>query len=640
MYIYSVSFTIDAIGGYGELLYKYEVLTSESNSTCILFEDYSTENSFGFQSSNPLNDRVLRITIKDQFENVTVYEILVDNAKVLVDGEILNSTGHRYEDNICTECGELYYSRGLNYVYLDDLDGYEISSIGSCKDEIIYIPDMYNDKPIVSIGKNAFKNSNIKGVYIPDSVLEIKEYAFYNSYKLREVFLSQDSQLKKIEQWAFSGCVMLSSFVLPANVEEMAQDSFFGCEKLLIVYNLSTLNVEKGTNREYFLGYYAKEVKNNLVPSENLKQEGDFIYYKTNSKTYLVSYVGDSNVIILPDTLNGSSYWIYKYAFSHLDINHLVISKGVRGFEGSIEYTFESSKENINSISVSLENTIYKAEMNCLIEKSTNKLIFACNNSIIPNYITAIGEGSFAECNGIKFIEIPSSVRVIENWAFYECRNLETIIINDGVEIIESFAFSLCTSLRSVSLPNTLITIKDNAFTNCYLLETIFIPKSVETIEGGAFKYFSALKNITVDEENSKYKSMDGALYSKDGKELILYPEGKNEKHIIIPEGVEIIGDYAFDDFDSLVSVTLPSTIKTIGYYAFSSCYNLEYVIITNNVSYIDHAAFGWCSKLTIYSYFPSQPENWDPDWNYSNRPVYWAGEWEYDTNGKPVPII
>ena len=45
------------------------------------------------------------------------------------------------------------------------------------------------------------------------------------------------------------------------------------------------------------------------------------------------------------------------------------------------------------------------------------------------------------------------------------------------------------------------------------------------------------------------------------------------------------------------------------------------------------------CSNLTIYCETSKKPSAWNSSWNNSNRPVYWAGQWEYDANGNPVPL-
>ena len=48
---------------------------------------------------------------------------------------------------------------------------------------------------------------------------------------------------------------------------------------------------------------------------------------------------------------------------------------------------------------------------------------------------------------------------------------------------------------------------------------------------------------------------------------------------------------------------------------------------------------FSDCDNLTIYCEVSSEPQEWNFNWNWSNRPVYWAGQWEYNTEGNPVPI-
>lgn len=51
-------------------------------------------------------------------------------------------------------------------------------------------------------------------------------------------------------------------------------------------------------------------------------------------------------------------------------------------------------------------------------------------------------------------------------------------------------------------------------------------------------------------------------------------------KDIVIPEGVETLGDRAICDCEGLESVTLPSTVKRIGTGFLSDCPNLNQVII------------------------------------------------------------
>jgi len=68
---------------------------------------------------------------------------------------------------------------------------------------------------------------------------------------------------------------------------------------------------------------------------------------------------------------------------------------------------------------------------------------------------------------------------------------------------------------------------------------------------------------------------------SEDGKILI---EGDDISHFVIPDGVETIGEHAFDSFSSLTSVTIPESVTIIGEHAFDGCSSLYSIKITDGV--------------------------------------------------------
>lgn len=57
---------------------------------------------------------------------------------------------------------------------------------------------------------------------------------------------------------------------------------------------------------------------------------------------------------------------------------------------------------------------------------------------------------------------------------------------------------------------------------------------------------------------------MNGVLYSKDKKKLLLYPPAKKDKEYVIPNGVETI-DYTFSNCKYLKTITIPSSVDDIG---------------------------------------------------------------------------
>lgn len=67
---------------------------------------------------------------------------------------------------------------------------------------------------------------------------------------------------------------------------------------------------------------------------------------------------------------------------------------------------------------------------------------------------------------------------------------------------------------------------------------------------------------------------------------------------INIPDGITVIGSYAFYDCESLASITIPDSVTSIGRSAFASCSRLKSITIPNSVTSIGINAFGNCSSL------------------------------------------
>lgn len=148
-------------------------------------------------------------------------------------------------------------------------------------------------------------------------------------------------------------------------------------------------------------------------------------------------------------------------------------------------------------------------------------------------------------------------------------------------------------------------------------VEFIYIGKDVQYISEQAFYYCKMLKAVFVDAENPYYCDVDGVLYTKDMKTLVLHPicngswqveQGIAEtiETYVIPEGVEHIGGYSFYKNFDLVHLTLPSTLKTIGDMAFFSCGNMWTIWLPEGLESIGADAFSYCGSISPILYIPS----------------------------------
>ena len=216
--------------------------------------------------------------------------------------------------------------------------------------------------------------------------------------------------------------------------------------------------------------------------------------------------------------------------------------------------------------------------------------------------VKEIGAGAFMDCSNLTGVTIPDSVTSIGSSAFSHCTSLTSVTIPDSVTSIGSSAFRDCTSLTSVTIPNSVTSIESYAFHGCSKLTSVAIPSRVNSIGKSPFSWCSSLTEISVDEANESYKSIDGILYTKNGKTLVQYPIGKNSTELIIPEGVENIGLQSFACCNSLTSVTFPNSITDVENYAFANCRGLTSVSLPASVLSIGDSAFSNCTKLTKIS--------------------------------------
>lgn len=108
------------------------------------------------------------------------------------------------------------------------------------------------------------------------------------------------------------------------------------------------------------------------------------------------------------------------------------------------------------------------------------------------------------------------------------------------------------------------------------------IPATITDIEFNVFECCRTA-NIIVDEQNPKYKSIDGVLYSKDGESLIRYPQRKNHHSFVIPDGVTDLCGSAFESCEYLHEAEVPESVHFVGAFAFNRCDNLERVTFKSN---------------------------------------------------------
>ena len=106
-------------------------------------------------------------------------------------------------------------------------NGYSVANYnpGIFAKRLVQIPETYEGRPVVAIGKNAFNGtSEMVRVKIPETVVVIDSFAFKNCTRLAQIQLPAGLQVLNGE--SFKGCKSLREMVIPEGVTEIRGNTF------------------------------------------------------------------------------------------------------------------------------------------------------------------------------------------------------------------------------------------------------------------------------------------------------------------------------------------------------------------------------------------------------------------------------
>ena len=300
---------------------------------------------------------------------------------------------------------------------------------------------------VTSIGRYAFNNcSSLTSITSPNSVTSIGDHAFYRCSSLTSITIPES--VTSIGDGAFYWCQSLESIVVEqgnvtydsrencnAIIETASNTLIIGCKNTTIPNSVTSIGED---------AFFDCQNLNSIVIPNSITNIGESAFGGCISLASItipnsVIDIGEwafGECISLASCTIGNGVRSIGYAtfYSCISLTSITIPKSVTNIG---EFAFGACYA-LTSISIENGNTQYDSRDNCnaIIETATNTLIAGCQNTIIPNSVTSIGDDAFHACFTLTSITIPNSVTSIGSEAFVSCESLTTVICK-AIEVPE-----------------------------------------------------------------------------------------------------------------------------------------------------------------------------------------------------------
>ena len=507
-------------------------------------------------------------------------------------GNFTNLTSITIPDSVTSiGDGAFWYCRSLTSVTIpDSVTSIGRGAFGECTglEDVYYTGDIeswcgiaydhaYPDSEFYT--KNFYINNTlVKEVIIPDTVTEIRDFAFCGFDCITSVTIADS--VTRIGDYAFGYCTSLTSVTIPDSVTSIGDGAFLFCQ------NLTSITIPDGVTSisagvfERCTGLVSVTIPDSVISI------GDGAFEICTS---LAS-------ITVPDSVTniGSSAFRYCSSLASVTIPDSVTSLGGCAFENCTSLTSVTIPGGVTNID-------WYVFSNCTSLTSVT----------IPDSVTSIGESAFRECTSLEDIYYTGD---IESWCGITFEHAHS----NPMYYAKNFYINN-TLVKEIAIPDTVTEIKNYAFCGFDCITSFIVPDSVTSIRAGVFMDCANLVDVhyTGDIVSWCNISFDGFEANPIYYAENFFIDDTLIKELIIPNTVAEIKDYAFCGYDGIISVTIPDSVESIGYCAFAYCDNLASVTIPDSVTSIGEGAFGECISLTSVT-IPDSVTNID-EWTFFN---------------------
>ena len=417
---------------------------------------------------------------------------------------------------------------------------------------------------------------NLPNIVVPDSTIRIMAAVPYED---------REYPVEVVCSGAFHNREDISTVVLPESIRRIEEDAFKNCS------NLRIINAPSGIE-QMFSGFLSGTAWMNSQPD-------GLVLYGTVALTWKGEKEPDATLEIpMGVTL------IAKGCFSQAILHELRIPVSVRHIHdtavGRIERLYIDCEE-VGECSFYNNQWLQEVEFGSHTTRIADYAFQGCTQLERITTVGNINNIAPSAFNGTtwvaKLARQETGIFYVDHVAYRYCGAMpedDALTVKDGTVQIAAYCFRNQANLSHITIPETVMQIDKYAFYGCSKLNEVYLPSSLQFLGSDVFG-----GRDQIDIHVGSLQQWLDINHLSVSCPYQLFVNGGVVSELVLPEGNQQVPSGAFENCQSITSVSVPSSVGTISYRAFKHCNNLCGVTLQEGLEEIGNVAFQDCIKLT-----------------------------------------